>query len=103
MRCPRACSSCRRVLLQRTRGRSARLRIIRIAEIAKSNHTVSAQAPNHKHSWGATMAGEFEDHCWKDIVSQDILEIYSHYERPTFVGPSPALIAIDLYELSYQG
>jgi nicotinamidase-related amidase len=49
------------------------------------------------------MAGEFEDHCWKDIVSQDILEIYSHYERATLVGPSPALIAIDLYELSYQG
>jgi maleamate amidohydrolase len=49
------------------------------------------------------MAGEFEDHCWKDIVSQDVLEIYSHYERPVGVGPSPALIAIDLYELSYQG
>jgi nicotinamidase-related amidase len=32
-----------------------------------------------------------------------VLEIYSHYERKTFVGTSPALIAIDLYELSYQG
>jgi maleamate amidohydrolase len=49
------------------------------------------------------MADNFEDHCWKDIVSPDILEIYSHYERTTLVGPSPALIAIDLYELSYQG
>jgi maleamate amidohydrolase len=49
------------------------------------------------------MASEFEDHCWRDIVSEDILDIYSHYERHTFVGPSPALIAIDLYELSYQG
>jgi maleamate amidohydrolase len=49
------------------------------------------------------MASEFEEHCWKDIVSEDILDIYSHYERQTFVGPSPALIAIDLYELSYQG
>ncbi len=49
------------------------------------------------------MAGRFEDHCWKDVVSPDILEIYSHYERETFVGAAPALLAIDLYELSYQG
>lgn len=49
------------------------------------------------------MAGDFEDHCWSDIVPPDVLDIYTHYARQTFVGPSPALIAIDLYELSYQG
>jgi nicotinamidase-related amidase len=49
------------------------------------------------------MASDFEDHCWKDIVPPDVLGIYSHYERKTFVGPAPALIAIDLYELAYQG
>lgn len=49
------------------------------------------------------MADDFEDHCWKDIVSPDVLDIYSHYIRKTFVGPSPALLAIDLYELAYQG
>jgi len=49
------------------------------------------------------MASDFEDHCWRDIVSEDVFDIYRHYERRTFVGPSPALIAIDLYELSYQG
>ena len=49
------------------------------------------------------MASDFEDHCWKDIVPPDVLGIYTHYERHTFVGPAPALIAIDLYELSYQG
>src|SRR5580658_7055220 len=49
------------------------------------------------------MAGDFEDHCWRDIVPADILDIYRHYERGTFVGPAPALIAIDLYELAYQG
>jgi nicotinamidase-related amidase len=49
------------------------------------------------------MASDFEDHCWKDIVPPDVLGIYTHYERKTFVGPAPALIAIDLYELSYQG
>src|SRR5262249_5078921 len=49
------------------------------------------------------MASDFEDHCWRDIVPADVLDIYSHYARQTVVGPAPALIAIDLYELSYQG
>jgi maleamate amidohydrolase len=49
------------------------------------------------------MADDFENHCWKDIVPADVLDIYSHYARRTFVGPSPSLLAIDLYELSYQG
>lgn len=49
------------------------------------------------------MTDEFEDHCWKDIVPADILTIYSQYSRNVFVGPSPALIAVDLYELAYQG
>jgi maleamate amidohydrolase len=49
------------------------------------------------------MADDFEDHCWNDIVPPDVLDIYSHYHRKTFVGPSPALLAIDLYELAYQG
>jgi len=46
---------------------------------------------------------DFEDHCWKDIVAPDVLAIYRQYERQTFVGPAPALLAIDLYELVYQG
>ena len=46
---------------------------------------------------------DFEDHCWKDIVPSDVLDIYTHYARKTFVGPAPALLAIDLYELAYQG
>ena len=49
------------------------------------------------------MADDFENHCWKDIVPPDVLDIYSHYARKTFVGPAPALLAIDLYELAYQG
>jgi nicotinamidase-related amidase len=49
------------------------------------------------------MNDDFEDHCWKDIVTPDDLEIYSHYRRKTFVGPAPALLAIDLYELAYRG
>jgi len=49
------------------------------------------------------MPSSFEDHCWKDLVPADVLDIYSHYQRDIFVGPAPALLAIDLYELSYQG
>src|ERR1700733_12210692 len=49
------------------------------------------------------MSDDFEDHCWKDVVTADILDIYSHYRRKTFVGPAPALLAIDLYELVYRG
>lgn len=49
------------------------------------------------------MAREFEDHCWQDIVSPEILEIYKPYHREVFVGPRPALLAIDLYDLVYRG
>jgi len=45
----------------------------------------------------------FEDHCWQDVVPAEMLEGYSHYRRKLFVGPAPALLAIDLYELAYQG
>jgi nicotinamidase-related amidase len=49
------------------------------------------------------MSGDFEDHCWRDVVSPDDLEVYSAYRRKTFLGASPALLAIDLYELAYRG
>jgi len=49
------------------------------------------------------MSNDFENHCWKDVVSEDVLDLYSRYERGVFVGPSPALLAIDLYELAYEG
>jgi nicotinamidase-related amidase len=49
------------------------------------------------------MTDDFEDHCWKDIVTPDIVDVYAPYRRKTFVGPSPALLAVDLYELVYRG
>jgi maleamate amidohydrolase len=49
------------------------------------------------------MTDDFEDHCWKDVISPEILEVYSCYQRKTFVGPRPALLAIDLYEVVYRG
>jgi maleamate amidohydrolase len=45
----------------------------------------------------------FEDHCWQDVISADILRLYSRYRRDVFVGQRPALVAIDLYDLVYQG
>ena len=49
------------------------------------------------------MIDDFEDHCWKDIVPDNVLDLYKHYRRDIFVGPRPALLAIDLYEMAYQG
>jgi nicotinamidase-related amidase len=49
------------------------------------------------------MADDFENYCWRDVVPPDVLDIYTHSARNVFVGPSPALLAIDLYELCYQG
>ena len=49
------------------------------------------------------MTDRFEDHCWKDIVSADILKVYEPYRRETRVGERPALLAIDLYNLVYRG
>ena len=49
---------------------------------------------------GNAMVDAFEDHCWKDLIPADVLEIYSHYRREVKVGPRPALLAIDLYNLA---
>jgi maleamate amidohydrolase len=49
------------------------------------------------------MTDGFEDHCWKDVVTPDVLELYSSYRRKVFVGPSPALLAVDLYDVVYRG
>ncbi len=49
------------------------------------------------------MARGFEDHCWRDIIDDDLIEIYKSYERGTFVGERPAVLAIDLYNSAYRG
>jgi maleamate amidohydrolase len=49
------------------------------------------------------MTGGFEDYCWRDVVSDDVLKIYRAYERPLRVGARPALLAIDLYRLAFAG
>jgi maleamate amidohydrolase len=49
------------------------------------------------------VARDFEDHCWRDIVSDEILRVYEPYHRDIYVGERPALLAIDLYNLVYRG
>jgi nicotinamidase-related amidase len=49
------------------------------------------------------MTDDFEDHCWRDIVPADVLDLYKHYRRETFVGPRAAVLVIDLYEMAYEG
>jgi maleamate amidohydrolase len=46
---------------------------------------------------------KFEDHCWKDVVPEADMRIYAPYARDTAVGPYPALLAIDLYNVVYEG
>jgi maleamate amidohydrolase len=45
----------------------------------------------------------FEDHCWKDVIPPDDLKLYAPYARETRIGPSPAFVAIDLYNAAYRG
>jgi maleamate amidohydrolase len=49
------------------------------------------------------MEREFEDHCWKDVIDAETLEIYAPYKRKLKVGPKPAVLAIDLYKSAYRG
>jgi len=45
----------------------------------------------------------FEDHAWADVVPEDLMRLYTPYQRETFVGPRPALVLIDLYNSAYRG
>ena len=49
------------------------------------------------------MARDFEDHCSKDIVDDEILEIYEPYRREVHLGRNPAVLATDLHNKAYQG
>jgi nicotinamidase-related amidase len=49
------------------------------------------------------MTDAFEDYCWKDVVNAELLKIYEPYRRDLYVGPRPAILAIDLYNKAYLG
>jgi maleamate amidohydrolase len=46
---------------------------------------------------------EFENHCWSDVVPPEDIKLYAPYARETFIGPNPALLVIDLYNVAYRG
>jgi len=47
--------------------------------------------------------GDFEDHCWKDIVSAETLEIYSRYQRDVHIERKAAIVVIDLFNKVFDG
>ncbi|MFM9970802.1 MAG: isochorismatase family protein [Burkholderiales bacterium] len=49
------------------------------------------------------MPRDFEDHCWQDVIDAQTLEVYQRYRREIRIGEKPALLAIDLYNLVYEG
>jgi nicotinamidase-related amidase len=49
------------------------------------------------------MVDSFEDHCWRDVVSPETLEVYKAYRRETYIGGRPAVLAIDLYNQVFGG
>ena len=46
---------------------------------------------------------QFNDHCWNDTIPAADMELYKRFRRETFVGPNPAMLAIDLYNSAYKG
>ena len=38
------------------------------------------------------MPGDFEDHCWKDIVDREIIKVCEPYRREVGVGRRPAVL-----------
>jgi nicotinamidase-related amidase len=62
-----------------------------------------ARRPDPIAEIGMTSIDKFEDHCWKDIIPEADIKLYAGWRRETFVGPRPALLAIDLYDLVYRG
>lgn len=50
------------------------------------------------------MEDDFESHCWIDIMPAALVEMARRrYQRQVHVGPAPALLAVDLYDIVYRG
>src|SRR6516225_6367766 len=58
---------------------------------------------SHLGDTGMASIDKFNDHCWQDVIPAADLQLYAGWRRETFVGPRPALLAIDLYDLVYRG
>src|SRR5579859_3872624 len=44
-----------------------------------------------------------EPHCWDDVIDDDTRTTYAAYERERWIGPRPAVLAIDLYNVVFEG
>jgi maleamate amidohydrolase len=64
---------------------------------------MASTEPTQSKDENMVPAAKFEDHCWKDVIPAEDMELYSNYARDTFVGPRAAVVAIDLYNLVYSG
>jgi nicotinamidase-related amidase len=42
-------------------------------------------------------------HCWDDVIDQATRTIYAAYERERRIGSRPAILAVDLYNLAFEG
>lgn len=39
----------------------------------------------------------FEDHCWRDVIPPEVLDVYAAYRRPVGLRGTTALLAVDLF------
>ena len=44
-----------------------------------------------------------ERHCWDDVIDDATRRVYAAYERERRIGAHPALLAVDLYRLVFEG
>ncbi len=44
-----------------------------------------------------SLGEKFEDHCWRDVVSEETLEVYRPYVRDVCIKGTAALLSIDLF------
>ncbi len=46
---------------------------------------------------GSNLDNAFEDHCWRDVISEETLQVYRPYVREVGIKGKAALLSIDLF------
>ena len=44
-----------------------------------------------------SLEDKFEDHCWRDVIGAEALEVYRPYVREVGIKGKPAILSIDLF------
>jgi len=47
--------------------------------------------------------GSVDRHTWDDVIDETTRQLYRAYDRPRQVGTRPVVLAIDLYNLAFDG